>query len=156
MRIGFLLTSLMLAVVPATAVAQQNIIELLRTDVSAQAQALMDAGMQLPETEATTFWPIYREYGLERSQWGDRRLALIKSYADKYETLTEQDAKQLGEEWFKVQEDRLKLWKKYYQRVSKNVSPSVAARFIQIESQINMLIDIQIAQEIPLVFTTDM
>ena len=35
------------------------------------------------------FWPLYREYRVEASKVGDRIVALITTYADNYENLTD-------------------------------------------------------------------
>lgn len=48
--------------------AQANLMEMLRSDVRAEAQQIMTLAMQLSNDEATNFWPIYREYELERAR----------------------------------------------------------------------------------------
>ncbi len=146
----------LLCAIQSGAEAQANLTELIRSDIRAEAHALMTVAMNLTNEEAQKFWPIYREYELERSKWGDQRIALIKSYAEQYEAMSDDAAKKLADEWFKLRESRLKLWKDYYKEFETEVSASVAARFVQVENQINMLLDIQIAQEIPLVFKTGM
>ena len=139
------------AVQPAA--AQQNLIELLRSDVRADSQQIMTFAMELTNDEATAFWPVYREYELERSRWGDRRIALIRSFAEQYEMMTDEAAEDLAEEWFELLEDRLELYKDYYEEFADAVSPSVGARFVQVERQLNMIMDLQIAQEMPLIFS---
>lgn len=136
---------------PAAATAQENLVELVRADLRTEAQAIVTAAMALPDSQATKFWPVYREYERERALWNDQRAALIKRYAAQYATLTEDQAKDLAGDWFDMQEQRLDLWEKYYKRVSKALSPSVAARFIQVENQLNLVFDLQIAGELPLV-----
>jgi hypothetical protein len=43
-------------------------------------------------------------------------------------------------------------WKKqYFQRMSQAMSPKLAARFLQIEDQIEEIIDLQIASSLPIV-----
>jgi len=135
--------------------AQRNLMEMMRSDVRAEAQQLMTMAMQLSNNDAEKFWPIYREYELERSRWGDRRIALIKSYAEQYEMMSDDAAKALMDEWFGLQTDRLSLYESYHGRVEQALGASIAARFIQVENQIMMLLDLQIAQEIPLVFKVE-
>jgi hypothetical protein len=48
----------------------------------------------------------------------------------------------------------LKLDKKTWQKLSKELSPILAGRFFQVNGQINDLIDLQIASELPLVEDT--
>ncbi len=152
---SLMIVALLMAVNTAAS-AQANLMELVRSDMRTQAQTIMTAAMQLSNDDAEKFWPLYREYELERSQWGDQRLAFIKSYAEQYESITDEAAKQLADQWFKLHENRLKLWKDYYKKFEKEISSSVAARFIQVENQLNMILDIQIAQELPLIFKPEM
>jgi len=135
--------------------AQENLMEMLRSDVRAEAQQIMTVAMQLSNDEAAKFWPVYREYELERARWGDRRIALIRAFAEQYDMMSDQAAGNLAEELFGLLDDRLALYKSYYGRFAEVVSPSVAARFIQVERQLNMIIDLQLAQEMPLVFKAE-
>ena len=49
----------------------------------------------LTATEATKFWPIYDQYAAEVSTLGDARVALIKEYAQSYNTMTDAQANDL-------------------------------------------------------------
>lgn len=133
--------------------AQQtkDLFELLRTDLKTQKAALITATMEFTEQESEVFWPIYREYELELSKLGDARIALVKEFADNYAAMTNEKAGELAEKSFDLQEERTSLLEKYYKRLAKALSPKTAARFAQVENQINLLIDTQIAQSIPLI-----
>jgi hypothetical protein len=137
---------------PALAHAQQDAyVELLRSDVKTQRVAIVTEVMQFSDSASAIFWPIYREYELESSQIGDDLLGLIKDYADSYDALTEEQAKALADRSFKVDEAQLKLKKKYFKKVEKALGSVIAAKFTQIENQIGLLIDLQIAQSLPLI-----
>ena len=58
---------------------------------------------------------------------------------------------EFAKEWFSIQSDRLKLRKRYFNKVQKAVGVRTATRFIQVENVIGMMIDLQIAAELPLV-----
>ena len=126
-------------------------LELLRSDVRTARVEILTEALELSDTEGTAFWPIFREYDTELMKLGDRRVALIKSFIESYASTTDEQVASFAKESFELQSDRLKLRKKYYGKVSKGVSPMVAARFTQIENVIGTLIDIQIAAELPLV-----
>jgi len=128
-----------------------DFIELLRSDLRVDKQALVELSMDLNEADAKIFWPIYRKYEVERVKLGDRTLALIKSYPGAVNVTEVQTVSMLGDEWFKIQEERIKLAKKYYKQVAKQLAPRVAVRWIQIEYRLTMLIQLQLAAEIPLV-----
>ena len=148
----FMLTILVgVGLAATTASAQQDLIEVLRADARADKVAVVTESMNLDDDEGERFWPIYREYELELSKIGDRRIALLKRYAESYETLKNNDVKKLAKEWFSLQEDHLKLKKKYYDRMEKALSASIAARFIQVEHQIGLLVDLGMVETTPLV-----
>lgn len=135
-----------------SAVAQiDNYIELMRSDVKAQRQAIADAALDLPDEKATPFWPVYRKYLLELDAWSDKRVAVIKDFAANYETMTDEKAKVLAQTALNNLDARVKLLKKYFAEFSKVIGAADAARLIQVESAINSLIDLQIAAELPLI-----
>lgn len=142
---------LLFIVLAAPSFAQDDYMELLRSDLKAEKTALLTAAMGFTDQEGAIFWPIYREYELELAKIGDARLANIKDYATNYASMTDVKAKQLVDTAFKLEEDRLKLQKTYYKKVEKALSATSAARFIQVERQIGLLIDMQIASELPLI-----
>jgi len=125
-------------------------LELLRSDVQTEKVAIMTEGMMLTSEQGDKFWPIYREYQTELGKLGDRRIAMIKEFAANYDALTDEVAQKISKEWFSLQEDRLKLLKSTHGRVAKELGPAIAARFVQLEHAVQMLIDVQIAAEMPL------
>ncbi len=128
----------------------ETYLELLRSDVRTSKVEILTEALALSEPQGQAFWPIYREYGTELAKLGDRRIAMIKAFAEKYGSITDEQATLFAKDYFALHSDRLKLRKNYFSKVSKAVSPLVAAQFIQIENVIGMLIDIQVAAELPL------
>jgi hypothetical protein len=125
-------------------------IELLRADARASKVGILTEALDLTQGQADLFWPIQREYENELSALGDRRLALINEFASVYGTMTDEQAATLSATWFKLHDDRVKLRKKYYKKMGKALGSLIAARFIQIENAIGLLIDVNMASEIPL------
>lgn len=125
--------------------------ELLRSDVRAQKSAILTELMEFSESEEATFWPVYREYEKELARINDDRLALIKEYAASYSTLTDAVADRLARGALDVEARRQDLKRKYYERFASVLAPKSAARFLQIENQILLLLDLQIAASLPLV-----
>ena len=131
--------------------AQDDFIELLRQDLKTQKVAIITETMNFTEEEANVFWPVFREYDFEVTKLGDEELALIKDYAENYDKMTDEKAKELGERAIKIDEKRLKLRKKYYKEFQKVLPAIKATRFMQVDNQMSLLIDLQIASELPLV-----
>lgn len=128
----------------------EKYLELLRSDIRTEKVAILTEALDLPEAQADAFWPLYREYDTELTSLLDRRVSLIKSFAEKYGTLTDADADEMAKEFFALQSDRNKLRQKYYGKIAKATSSVVAARFVQVENVIGMLIDLNVAAELPL------
>jgi len=147
---SILATAVVCAMLPETSRAD-DFLELLRSDLKADKVALLTEVMEFTPEQADVFWPIYREYDLELSKIGDARIAVLKEYAANFESLTPAKTKELMDRSFKLEANRLDLLKTYYRKVEKALSPIEAARFVQAERQIQMLIDVQIAEQVPLV-----
>jgi hypothetical protein len=134
-----------------TAYAQDQYVELLKSDLKAQKVAVITEAMALEEGQSDTFWQIYRDYDYELSNIIDQRIALIKDYAASYSSMSDEKAAELAKTSFKVEMDRSKLREKYYKRFAKELSPLVGARWLMIERTINNLMDLQLAAEMPLI-----
>jgi len=124
---------------------------LLRSDLRAQTTAIVAGVMQFSEAEDAAFWPIYREWEVELAKINDDRLAGIKEYAANYNTLTDAVADRLAQAALELEGRRQALKVKYYDRLKSALSPKTAARFFQVENQILLLLDLQIASSLPIV-----
>jgi hypothetical protein len=125
--------------------------ELIRSDIRAQKVGIITAVMAFSEEEDAKFWPVYREYETELAKINDDRLALITQYAETYATMTDAIADKLVRGALDVETRRTALKAKYYDRLKTVVSPKTAARAIQVENQILLLLDLQIAAALPIV-----
>jgi hypothetical protein len=131
----------------------QNInqyIDLMRKDVRSQKSAIMDTVMQLDPDQAAKFWPIYRDYDAELKKLNDLRVANIKEYAKSYNNLTDAKADELIQNAISYQKQRMELLDKYYDRVKESLGAVTAARFVQVEQQLLLIIDLQIDSSLPI------
>ena len=126
-------------------------IQLLRTDVRKQLTEVMGQVMRLDADQAAKFWPIYREYESERSAIGDQIVGLLKNYADHYDRMNDTVADQLANQLLSIERQRNDLKKKYYERVKSGLDAITAARFLQVENQLENLADLQVAAQLPVV-----
>ena len=134
-----------LMIVPAAAFAQEAQLEILRSDVRAEKVALITEMMEFTDEQAEVFWPVYRDMENEADKLTDQRIALIKEYAENYDEMTDKAATDIVTRAIKLREKRLGLEKKYYKKFSKVLDPVTAAKFYQIDNEINKLIDLQIS-----------
>jgi len=149
----FLVAGVLATAVPAQAQAEtqnEQYMELLRQDLRTNKMAVMTEAMALTDDQGEVFWPIYREYQTDLSKIGDKRIVMIKDFAEHYEDMTGDKAKDLMKIWFGQKKDQLGLLEKTSKKIAKATDPVTAARFIQIENAVNMIVDLQIANELPL------
>ena len=126
-------------------------IELLRTDVKKSKAQIMNAVMQLDTDEAARFWPIYQDFEAEYTKLGDRVIAIVKTYAENYVGMTDAAAAELGSQVLSVEQQRNVLKKKYFERLKDSLGGITATRFLQVENQLERLVDLQIAAELPVI-----
>ena len=126
-------------------------VELLRSDVRSQKVAILTELMDFTEAEDSAFWPIYREYDVELSKINDDRVKVIADYAANYAAMSDASADRIARGALDLEARRQALKLKYYDRVKAALSAKQAARFLQIENQLLMLIDLQIASALPVI-----
>ncbi len=157
MAAGALLASSLVLVRAQPRTADQDevrtYIEMLRSDVNTTKIRTFNEVMKMTGPEAEKFWPIYRKYEQELAAVSDRKLDLIRTFARLHSEgkLDDQHAKDLAVRWLENTQDRLNLWKKYHKQLSKAVSPVRAAQFLQVENQMAIFVDLNIAAEMPAV-----
>jgi hypothetical protein len=143
--------SLLILVLCFSLFAQDDYIQLLRKDVTAEKTVIITETMEFTDAESALFWPIYREYDFERSKIDDQRIALIKDYAEHFEDISNEKADQITKQSFKYRQQLVKLEQKYYKKMAKELSPKTAARFFQLDTQINALVTLQFTSNLPLI-----
>ena len=126
-------------------------LQLLRVDLRAAKAEIVTNALELTGEELDRFWPLYREYDTTLAKLNDERVAVLRSFADGYASIDDGQAEELTRRSLEFQRKRLDLLEKYYARVAKAFNPGTAARFLQIEHQLLMLVDVQIASELPLI-----
>jgi len=124
--------------------------ELLRSDIRAEKVAILTEMMAFTEAEDAAFWPIYREYDNELAALGDERVKLIADYARSYETLSDEAADALARRALDLEARRQAVKAKYYDRIRSALKARTALRFLQVEHQLQLLIDLQISASLPI------
>jgi hypothetical protein len=127
--------------------------QILRDKVKADKKLLVAANMDLTETEAKGFWPIYEEYQNDLATINGRIAKLIETYAADYRsnTLTDGKAKPLITELVTIQHIDGALQESYAPKLSKVLPAKKVLRYLQIESKIRALLKYELAKNIPIV-----
>jgi hypothetical protein len=129
-----------------------KLIELLRKDVRADKADILGKTMKLDATQADAFWQVYKRYEAERQLLGDERLTIIQDLAEHFDTLNDAKAKGLLDRSFVLEEKRLALEKRYKDEFLKVLPAKTVARFFQVDSRLNNLINLELSSQIPLVY----
>jgi hypothetical protein len=139
----------------ATSPSQQRSIDqdvdLLRKDVRSQKKQIIAANLQLTDAEAEKFWPIYDQYTAELVRINDAKYGAIKQYAQNYDTLSDDQATALTKQIIAVDEQVAQLRQRYIPIVGKVLSGRKTALFFQLDRRLVMLIDIQLATQLPMI-----
>jgi len=126
-------------------------IQLLRQDIRSQKKQLIAANLKLSDVESEKFWPVYDQYTTELVKINDQKYALVKEYADNWGTMTDEQALSYIQRWLAVDQQVSALRSKYVPIVNKVLPGKKTATFFQLERRVQMMIDIQLASQLPLV-----
>ena len=126
-------------------------IQLMRQDIRSERKKVVAANMPLTETEATKFWPVYDRYIAETIKVNDARFALLKEYAKNYDATTDEQADSFIKRWISLDQDNTQLRLKYIPEFEKVVSHKKTAMFFQIDRRVSMMIELQLASQVPLI-----
>ena len=140
----------LLFAMPAFADDLDQYIQLLKTDLKANAKEYVKKGMvTFTDEEAKRFWPIYDSYMAERGKFFDARLALVLDYADNFDKTTDAKAQDLLNR--RVEQLKLKnqLDEKYRPQFATALSPRRLVRFYQIQQELETMIDLRVISEVP-------
>jgi hypothetical protein len=134
-----------------TELNDQAYIRLLRSDLKAKREQIVKEAMQLNDQQSAAFWPIYKNFEAEQTKLGDEKLAIIHDYAQNFLTMTDPKADQLAQRVMTLDEQRLALRKKYYELLKKALPTVIVVRFFQVENQLQLILDLQIASNLPII-----
>ncbi len=125
--------------------------EIVKEKIRTDKKLLVATNMQLTESEANAFWPVYEAYQAELDKLRDREVKLIEKFAASYETMSDDAAKKLLEDSLSIDSDHQKLRQSYLAKFRGVLPDTKVARYYQIESKIDAVMEYELAKRIPLV-----
>ena len=125
--------------------------EIVKEKIKTDKKLLIATNMQLTESEATAFWPVYESYQAELGKLRDREIKLIEKFAANYETMSDDAAKSLLDDSMSIDMDHQKLRQSYLAKFRGILSDTKVARYYQLESKIDAVLEYELARRIPLV-----
>jgi predicted outer membrane protein len=153
--IGVAMAIMLLGVAPLSLAQDKpaDNMQILRDKLKADKKLLVATNMELTESEAKNFWPIYEEYQKDLQKINRRIATLLESYAADFrsKSLTDDKAKKLIDEAVAIEQAEANLKSTYAPKLSKALPVKKVARYLQIENKIRAVVKYDLAQGVPLV-----
>jgi G:T/U-mismatch repair DNA glycosylase len=145
-----------IAAFPLPALTQGKLaddMQILLEKIKADKKLLVATNMELTESEAKGFWPVYEQYQKDLAVINRRILNLIESYAADYResTLTDEKAKKLIDELVAIEQAEAGLKTSSVPKLRKVLPEKKVARYLQIENKIRAAVKYELAAQVPLV-----
>ena len=125
--------------------------DLVKEKIQTDKKLLIATNMQLTESEANAFWPVYQAYQAELAKLRDREVTLIEEFATNFESMSDDVAKNLLDDSLSIDSDHQKLRQSYLSKFRGVLPDKKVARYYQLESKINAVLEYEMARRIPLV-----
>ncbi len=144
---SFLASSLLL---PVYAGDTDDEAQLLRAEIRLDKEQIITESMQFSDAEAEKFWPVYNAYAGQLKLNNDELKALIEQYFKIMNAVDEKTAKDLVGKAIANEKKELDLMSQYFPKFSEAIGAPRAAKFYQIERQLNRILRAKIASLVPL------
>jgi len=144
----------LLAVFIVSSMAQEkpaDNMQIIREKIKTDKKLLIAENMNLTESEAKVFWPVYENYQKDLGKLFDKTVKLIENYAANYQTMTEEAAKELINGYLVIEGERVTLMKSFLPKFRKVLPEKKVARYYQLENKIDAVVNYGLARQIPLV-----
>jgi hypothetical protein len=126
-------------------------IQLARSNVQADKNDIIAHTMQFTDAESAAFWPVYSEYARDQQAIGNDRVQLIKDYAKNFDSIDSAKAKDMVQRMIAIDNKTGQLRESYWPKFEKAIGAKRAAKFYQVDNRLSMLVNLQLASEIPLI-----
>jgi hypothetical protein len=150
----FIVLVAVLAVFIVSSMAQEkpaDNMQIVREKIKTDKKLFIAENMNLTESEAKVFWPVYENYQKDLGKLVDKTVKLIDNYAANYETMSEEAAKELIDGYLAIEGERVTLMKSFLPKFRKVLPEKKVARYYQLENKIDAVVNFGLAKQIPLV-----
>ena len=134
----------------AQAVNTRDQNELIISQIQTDKRAVVLSALQLNDTQVAAFTPIYDEYQREMKAVMSRGSDVINKFAANFGSMTDDAAKGIMKDFFKVRNDRNALLEEYAKKFGRVLPATKVLQWVQVENKLNTLLDAEAASIIPL------
>jgi len=125
--------------------------DLVKEKIRTDKKLFIATNMQLTESEGKAFWPVYEAYQAELGKLREREIKLIEEFANNFESMSDDVAKNLLDDSLSIDSDHQKLRQSYLSKIRGTLPDKKVARYYQLESKIDAVLEYEMAKRIPLV-----
>ena len=138
----------------ASALAQDkpaDNMEIVKEKIHADKKLFIATNMELTESEAKAFWPVYEAYQTELGKLRDRDSKLIDEFAANFGKMSDDAAKKLLDLSLSIDSGYLKQRQSYVAKFRDVLPDTKVARYYQLENKIEAVLRYEQAKRIPLI-----
>jgi len=139
---------------PASSTASgDSSMELLRQKLKADKKLIVSINMDLSESEAKVFWPVYEAYQKDLQAVNQRIAKLVDTYTKESNAglVPNEVAQKLVSDWLGIEASELELKRSYVPKLNKVLPAYKVARYVQIENKIRAVVKYELGAQIPLI-----
>lgn len=156
MRTSLVFCTILLLLTHHVAGAQnQTAYELQHQVAETERQAVIGVNLPLLDSEAEEFWALYLKYRTATKEMDDKRLNLIRRFANAMEDLSSDEGKRLVLDALRVEKKRQALKERYLKKFARLLPGQRFFRYYQIETKLDAMQRFDWTQQIPLAPVTE-
>jgi Spy/CpxP family protein refolding chaperone len=123
--------------------------ELLISQIQTDKRAVVLSALDLTDAQVAAFTPIYDKYQADMKEQFARAVEMLNKFAANYGSMTDDAAKDILKDWFKLRDSRNATMKKYAKLMERELPATKVLQWVQIENKLNTLLDVQAASVVP-------
>ena len=151
MKAASLTAVLVLAALPALTQDVAQSLELSREVVDKQKRMIVAGSLPLSDKEADAFWPLFDAFQKELKKIDGREDRLVAAFSAEFATLSGDRARGMLDEALQIDEDRVKLTRRWVERIAPVLPARLLVRYFQLENKFQAIVAADLARQIPLV-----
>jgi hypothetical protein len=123
--------------------------ELLISQIQTDKRAVVLSAMDLTDAQVAAFTPIYDKYQADMKVQFQSAVEMLNKFAANYGSMTDDAAKDILKDWFKLRDSRNATMRKYAKLMERELPATKVLQWVQIENKLNTLLDVQAASVVP-------
>ena len=122
-------------------------IQLEKNALDADKTFLIKKAIVITNADGDVFWPLYREYNSNLKELMDKNIEAYINYIELKDKITFSEAMDLLEENMALDQDLLKLEKKYYKKMVNVMNPVKVVTYFNLEREVQLKVRLEMIKE---------